>query len=211
MINLNYPNNTENFFENESVTHSQSNVLDVTSHLKKRGNINQTTSTDAISGESILIAKDYPLKIDLPIYVDKGYKVTIRVLKEEINTSNTVTEIPTKSRGFEINENQTNSIQKKDVDNNFGTSSLNNDKIILDEENKENDLMTQQKDYFINILTKVQNYAIGMCVSVAIIFLFLTIGGVISKYDFLFVLLMTSLFGFVMFFDKFYRRNMNNG
>ncbi|MFE3973201.1 MULTISPECIES: hypothetical protein [unclassified Peribacillus] len=211
---MNFQNNTNNTstaFDIHQPNPQRNNIIDASKLFSTNDKKFETTGNDEKVEESVLIAKDFPLKVDLPLYINKGEKVTIRIIREQTNYTSTMSgpkltpnEKPLVSSPIPI------STMGENVDNIFNTNKAKNDKIIINEENKEIDLMTQQRDYFIKILTKVQNTAITVSLIVGFLFIFLAFIKVISVPDSIFVLLISSTFGFLMFFDKLYRRTLNN-
>ncbi|WP_137744821.1 hypothetical protein [Robertmurraya siralis] len=60
--------------------------------------------------ENTIIAKDFPTKVEIPLYIDKGEKVTIRVQREKIWSSTT----PQK-QNLSAYEEKTSSMNKKET------------------------------------------------------------------------------------------------
>jgi hypothetical protein len=173
----------------------------------------------------VVEASMFPLDIKIPVYVNPGERVTIRLIREQVQTTSTAGDLYTQSSKLPkwephspLSFNDGSVTESDDYDFFAGKEqkgTYSTEKIYNGDKEKNKvtgeEKVEGTKDYHINLLTKISNFSIGLFVFSAAVFLLLSITNIfISTTDAIFGFLLSVITAGVFYFDKLYRRNLNS-
>jgi hypothetical protein len=194
-------------------TNTSEGVMPPSKSLGKVLEFPNITTSDVSVKENTFEANEFPVTINVPIYIEPGEKVTVRIIREKTEGLQTIFNDSTDmTKGVnESNFSDLYNITTGIVKTNLDTPLSDSDNIVSNTDSKESVLtMAKQTNPLIILLTKVQNIAIAVGFFTAFIFLVLSFTQTIQVLDGIFAILMSSAFGFIMLFDKYYRRSLNS-
>lgn len=192
---------------------TQKNIIDATDRFKKGSTQTEVPGSERKTDEIFVEAKDFPIKLDIPVYANKGEKITIRLIREQIGTIASGTfDIPKESNSikpFEKRESTSNSGFTESVDELHDTNRLVSD-TITDKQNKAQEVSPMEEDYAFKMINYVQNTAIAISLVLTVFFVFtLAFDLLLPKTDSIFAFILSSMGAFLFLLDKQYRRAIN--